>query len=212
MTNAEVGSIRFTDTSRFITFRVPRQAMKQRVPDLELAVARCIPANNVAMKLLVEYLVDARATQALQMPDLQHLTATHVQDLLAIALGATRDATLVAYGRGVRAARLRSAKAFVVNQLHRCDLSVELIAAYLGVTSRYIHILFETEDLSLWQFILTERLLRARRLLTDPRINDRTISDIAFGVGFKDLSHFNRTFRRRFAQTPSDVRRDAERS
>jgi AraC-like DNA-binding protein len=84
-----------------------------------------------------------------------------------------------------------------------------LIAKYLGVTPRYVHMLFEPERLSLSQYIVAERLSRAKRLLTDPRVNDRTISDIAFDVGFRDLSHFNRVFRRRFAQTPSDVRQDA---
>jgi AraC-like DNA-binding protein len=44
-------------------------------------------------------------------------------------------------------------------------------------------------------------------MLTDTRYADRTISDIAFAVGFGDLSTFNREFRRRFGVTPSDVRR-----
>jgi hypothetical protein len=32
------------------------------------------------------------------------------------------------------------------------------------------------------------------------------IIDIAFAVGFGDVSHFNRMFRRRFGETPSGVR------
>jgi AraC-like DNA-binding protein len=32
------------------------------------------------------------------------------------------------------------------------------------------------------------------------------VSSVAFEVGFGDLSYFNRTFRRRFGATPSDVR------
>jgi len=32
------------------------------------------------------------------------------------------------------------------------------------------------------------------------------IIDIAFAVGFGDVSHFNRVFRRRFDETPSGVR------
>jgi AraC-like DNA-binding protein len=34
----------------------------------------------------------------------------------------------------------------------------------------------------------------------------RRISDIALEVGFSDISHFNRSFRSRFGDTPSGVR------
>ena len=112
MNNAEVGSILLPEASRFITFRVPRDAMAQLVPDLDAAVARRIPAENAALKLLVNYLETARDTAALATPELQHTAVTHIHDLLAVALGATRDATQIAHGRGVRAARLRVAKAF----------------------------------------------------------------------------------------------------
>jgi AraC-like DNA-binding protein len=42
--------------------------------------------------------------------------------------------------------------------------------------------------------------------LTDRRFAGRTITEIAFEAGFNDLSYFNRTFRRRYSATPSDVR------
>jgi AraC-like DNA-binding protein len=34
----------------------------------------------------------------------------------------------------------------------------------------------------------------------------RAISTIAFELGFNDLSYFNRTFRRRYSATPSEIR------
>jgi AraC-like DNA-binding protein len=43
-------------------------------------------------------------------------------------------------------------------------------------------------------------------MLRDPRFDSRTISSVAFEVGFGDLSYFNRTFRSRYGMTPSDVR------
>jgi AraC-like DNA-binding protein len=54
--------------------------------------------------------------------------------------------------------------------------------------------------------VLEHRLLRAYRSLNDPNLTDRSISALAFEAGFGDLSYFNRTFRRRFGMTPSDVR------
>jgi AraC-like DNA-binding protein len=207
MTNAEVGSMHLAVSSRFVTFRVPRDALAPLVRDVEAAVARRIPADNPALKLLVGYLEGSRATGALSSPALQHVVVTHIYDLLAIALGATRDAAELAHGRGMRAARLHAAKTFIRHQLGRHDLSVTSIAAQLGVTPRYVHMLFETEGVSFTKFMVDQRLERADRMLRDPRFSHRTISAIAFESGFNDLSHFNRTFRRHFGRTPSQVRR-----
>jgi AraC-like DNA-binding protein len=207
MTNAEVGAMKLASASRFVTFRVPRAAMASMVPDIESAVARRIPANDVAFKLLVDYLESFRHTQALATPELRHVAVTHTYDLLAVALGATRDATEIAYGRGMRAARLRAAKGFIARQIARHDLSVRNVAAHLGVTPRYVHMLFESEGLSITKFIVERRLARAHDMLLDPHMKERTISVIAFAAGFTDLSHFNRSFRRHFGKTPSDTRR-----
>src|SRR5262249_5129860 len=59
---------------------------------------------------------------------------------------------------------------------------------------------------------LAQRLALARRMLTDPRWIGRPISAIAFAAGFADLSHFNRTFRRCFGATPSEIRARAPRA
>lgn len=54
--------------------------------------------------------------------------------------------------------------------------------------------------------MLGQRLARVHRLLTDPRRIDSTIGTIAFESGFGDLSYFNRTFRRHYGVTPSEIR------
>jgi AraC-like DNA-binding protein len=56
------------------------------------------------------------------------------------------------------------------------------------------------------EYVVGHRLARAHRMLNDPRHSKHTISAIALMVGFGDLSYFNRTFRRRFGMSPSDVR------
>jgi AraC-like DNA-binding protein len=54
--------------------------------------------------------------------------------------------------------------------------------------------------------VLDQRLARAYRLLGDPRCADHTVSAIAFAAGFGDLSYFNRSFRRTFGASPTEVR------
>jgi len=43
-------------------------------------------------------------------------------------------------------------------------------------------------------------------MLADPRWTSRSIASIAFEAGFGDLSYFNRTFKRCYGLTPSEVR------
>jgi AraC-like DNA-binding protein len=129
-----------------------------------------------------------------------------MHDLIAATIGATRDGLAIAEGRGIAAARLRSIMTDINANLGDGDLSVVEVARRHRVTPRYIHKLFENEGLTFSAFVLAQRLSRAHRILSDPRLADRNISSVAFGVGFGDLSYFNRAFRRRFAATPTEIR------
>jgi AraC-like DNA-binding protein len=55
------------------------------------------------------------------------------------------------------------------------------------------------------------RLLRAHRMRCAPLHMNRAIGSIAFECGFSDLSYFYRVFRRKYDDTPSDVRESARR-
>jgi AraC-like DNA-binding protein len=167
--------------------------------------ARAIPKRAEALRLLCDYIGRLHALQ-LASPELLQVAVTHVYDLAALAIGATRDATEMAKNRGLCAARMGAIKADIRANLVREALSINEIASRQRVTPRYIQLLFEGEGTTFTEFVLNERLMRAHRLLTDLRFADRLISTIAFDVGFGDLSYFNNSFRRRFGATPSDVR------
>jgi AraC-like DNA-binding protein len=146
----------------------------------------------------------------LERPEVRHLVATHIHDLVALTLGATRDAAEIAKNRGLRAARLNALKDDVTRHLDRGDLSVVEVAARHRLTPRYVQMLFEGEGTTFTEFVRDQRLIRAHRMLSDPSLARRSISEIAFDAGFGDVSYFNRAFRRRFGDTPSSVRaRDA---
>jgi AraC-like DNA-binding protein len=58
-------------------------------------------------------------------------------------------------------------------------------------------------------FVLEHRLARAYRMLSDPAHLGSKVVTIAAQCGFRDLSWFNRVFRRRYGATPSDIRETA---
>jgi AraC-like DNA-binding protein len=200
--NAEVTSGEIFGRPTII--RVPRRAVAPMVADLDACVQRRIPADTGALQLLRPYVravQDCGATQGLQP-----LMARHVHDLVALLLGATRDAAREAEGRGVRAARLRAVKQDVARNLEHGDLSIGAVAARHRVTARYVQKLFEHEGTTFSEYVLGQRLAFAHRLLADPRRADEKIACIAFAAGLGDVSYFYRAFRRRYGVLPTDVR------
>ncbi len=190
---------------------MPLRVISPAVRGLDTAYCRRIPADSAALRLLRRYVGILEEAATFADPDLQRHAVTHIHDLIALAIGATRDAAEVAGGRGVRAARLRAIKQDIAENLDRAELSVDQIATRHRVTPRYVRMLFEAEGTSFTDHVLGQRLARAHRLLTDPRFAIEKISTIAFDAGFGDLSYFNRTFRRQYGAPPSDVRAAAQR-
>jgi AraC-like DNA-binding protein len=189
---------------------VPRRVLAAMVPRLEDSFGEVLPTDSEALRLLGSYVGLLAQDQALATLELRRLAVTHVHDLLALALGASRDAAEIAKRRGLRAARVNAIKADIRASLGELDLTLIALAARHRVTPRYIQALFEDEGTTFSQFLLGERLERVYRMLRHPLHLGRSISTIAYDAGFGDLSHFNRAFRRRYGATPSDVRAAAE--
>jgi AraC-like DNA-binding protein len=195
--------------SRFVTLSLPRALLAPLVGNLDAVLMSPILGGVEPMRLLTGYLDLLTGDALVATPALRRLAATHIHDLVAMALGATRDAAEVANGRGVRAARMNALKSDIMEHLGRFDLAIGALARRHGISESYVRKLFEGEDTSFTDFVLEQRLARAHRLLCDPRYLRRTITSIAFDTGFGDLSYFNRCFRRRYGETPSAVRAQA---
>ena len=186
--------------------RIPRAALSPLVRDIDNAVLLTIPRGTGMLSLLKAYVDSVFVDPALATPDMRRLVAAHLCDLIAVTLGATRDAAAVAEGRGVRAARLRAIKSDIETNLAQSDLSPGAVAKRQRVSDSYIRKLFGSEGTSFSEYVLTRRLIRAHRMLTDQRWAGIGITSIAYDAGFGDLSYFNRAFKRCYGATPSEVR------
>ncbi len=137
------------------------------------------------------------------------LYGEHLIDLIALALGAEGEARELVEQRSVghirRTAILREIEKRVADR----GLTANSIAGVMGITPRYVRLLLEPTGRSFSEHLLEKRLERAANLLRDPRQRSRRISAIAFECGFDDVSYFNRTFRKRYGATPTDMRNAA---
>ncbi|WP_454726557.1 MULTISPECIES: helix-turn-helix domain-containing protein [Cupriavidus] len=114
------------------------------------------------------------------------------------------DAAGAAVARHLGEARMRRLAEFVDAHLHDPELCAQRLAAVLNVSRRTLYNLFREAGLTPHAYILSRRLRQAaRRLSGEP---GRTITEIAFALGFADAAHFSRVFHGRFGMSPSQWR------
>ena len=101
--------------------------------------------------------------------------------------------------------RLAQAAASLLEDRTLDEDGLEAVAARLGITDRHLRRAFGAEfGVSPVEFAQTQRLLLAKRLLTDTRL---PVTEVAFASGFGSLRRFNALFKRRYRLQPSQLRR-----
>jgi AraC-like DNA-binding protein len=192
-----------------LSLRFSRSILAPHLENLDQFLRAPLFNDGPALRLLESYAGAFISNTSLATPELCQIAIKHMYDLAALAIGAKRDSAEMAANRGLRAARLQSIKTDIVRNLRDHHLSPDTVAARNGISPRYMRMLFEREGASFSEFVLFKRLQLAHHLICDPQNIQRPISSIAFDCGFGDLSHFNHSFRRRYGQTPSEVRASA---
>lgn len=201
---SDPGGSAFPSAAPMVSLAFPREALAPLLREGENCAGWPVPAGTPAFALLRHYIHMLRHEDAIATPELQRLAALHVYDLLALAVGATRDAQHMATHRGVGAARLCAIKKEIAENAGR-QYSVEAVAARHRLSPRHVQRLFEQDGTSFTEYVREQRLLLAYRMLSSPRFSHLRVSDIALEAGFADLSWFNRQFRRRFGACPNDI-------
>jgi AraC-like DNA-binding protein len=97
-------------------------------------------------------------------------------------------------------------KNYIEEHLEDAALTPGVIAHANGISLRYLHQLFRSMEMSVSEWLRMRRLQRCYELLTSPEHATRSITDIAYSVGFSSSSHFSNLFRAAFGVRPSDVR------
>jgi AraC family transcriptional regulator len=101
--------------------------------------------------------------------------------------------------------QLRRVKRFVDAQISS-EITISELAAVVGLSQFYfIRAFKDSVGLSPYQYVLSERIRRAKGLLSK---HDLSIEDVALAVGFSEASQLNRVFRKFVGVTPTAFRRE----
>lgn len=192
-----------------LSLSIPRATLEAAVGSHGTIGGLSLP-ESPALGLLASYsrvLTDGKTELT---PELESLAVSHICDLFALAMGGDTGNNDVDMRPTIRAARLQLIREDILRNLHRHDLSLERVARRAGISTRYVQAILRGEGLTFRDFVLDQRLERAHAILSNPKTYLLPISEIAYSCGFGDLSYFNQTFRRRYAMTPSDVRKASQ--
>jgi len=106
---------------------------------------------------------------------------------------------------GANRAMLLRIQEYIDLNLANPDLTPQAIAQAHHISLRYLHKLFEGEDVTVGRWIQRRRLEKCQRDLAR-RTNIATIAAVAHQWGFTSASHFSRVFRATYGMTPREWR------
>lgn len=103
--------------------------------------------------------------------------------------------------------RLAQAAATLIDEGFMAGAGVAQLAARIGVTERHLRRLFDAEfGVSVHEYAQTQKLLLAKRLLTDTTM---PVTEVALAAGFGSVRRFNDVLKERYGLTPLAMRRRA---
>lgn len=203
--SGEPAEARYRLPANWSGLMLPADEMRALVRNPEDLAYRPIDPDNEALAHLrryVGFLSEEPALDAAVTGPVRRV----LLDLLALALGGSRDAMEAARFRGLKAARLQQILAIIRAGYAEPSFSAETVAGSLRLSANYIQkLLYETGS-TFTDRVLELRLQKAQAMLSRPGRRHAKVSEIALECGFNDVSYFNRCFRRRFGAPPGHYR------
>ncbi len=194
---------RFAAGSKLLVVKVTRDALEARVGRIRDLTAIALKPSKPQNRWTSSFLAMLPSVSGRLTVTAEEIASNQVIDLVAMSLldacGSSRSRI-----SSLSLLRVRSA---IEARLSDPTLNATTVADAAGVSVRYANGLLAKECTSIMRLALAMRLQRCRHALEDPRQNHRTVSEIARGWGFSDMTHFGRSFRAMYGVLPRDFRK-----
>jgi AraC family transcriptional regulator, positive regulator of tynA and feaB len=196
---------RIAEGSGLLVAKFPRRHLIERIGKVDRFVAQKLTAASGEAGLLSDFLrvlpahAEALGTSATNVSD-------QLLDLVAAGLWKATGGGVpqVASSRDLLRMQLRAA---IEKHLTDHTATADSIARSAGIGLRYANAILSDDRTSVGRLLQARRLEQCRRALADPLKTHRSISTIAYSLGFTDMTHFGRRFRQAFGLLPSDYRK-----
>jgi AraC family transcriptional regulator, positive regulator of tynA and feaB len=182
-------------------FAVPRHLLPDHFSDRPRLALSATEAGRALSRTLAGYSELCLSAQA--PSNIAALGGAHIVDLISHATGVLAEGP----SEPIKAPVMLSMMLDHIDR-HSGDpgLSAVMLARKFHCSERYVHKLFSGTGRSVGEHVNERRIVACTRDLLDNG-QSRTIAEIAFAAGFRDISYFNRLFKRSNGATPREVRR-----
>ncbi len=190
-----------------IWLKVPRAMMEARLFTYADWLGRCISTDD-GLAYAASRMIHAclHASKVLMASESRFLAA-QVLDLAstAFASAATVSADQPTRSRHTEAIFNR-VEQYIERNIRDPNLGPALISKMCGVSERYLRQLFASRNMTMTRLIRSKRLEECRRLLNGFGRCTPSVTEVAFSLGFENISSFNRAFKAHFGMSPRQVR------
>ena len=190
------------DGSR-LYLRVPRWLLENRLRVKSLPTVQCISGASGLGSTLAHFLTSLYE-QADVLDETEGAAAVEAYlELLGACMGHLESSSSSDHKNKNLIPRV---DAFIETHLADPALTPAKIASAIGVSVRHLHRLFTVKGHTVSGWIRERRLQQCGADLSDLRLQDKTITEIAFLWGFSDSAHFSRLFKNQFGICPYSFR------
>lgn len=192
--------VTFPERAQNIVVRIPRPLIAARLDEYRQIVGKQISGNHglgaVVRAMLLECASQEDADDADQIAILSSLL-----DLFVSLLARQDDGS---HPSSYDVERLGRAKRYMMGHLNDTKLSAVSVSAEVGLSTRTLYRLFAEDRTTFMQWLTDKRLEASYHALAEGLCG--SVTEAALSHGFKDISHFSRTFKDRYRILPSAVR------
>jgi len=176
--------------------------LDSRAPHARQLLARNLECDAGLSSMLCE-MIDSLVDMDVDTPEMSMVRERLASSLLDIILAILDLNSAPLSGDGCGGPRMERMLAYARANLGDPDLSPVDIASHGAVSTRTMNRLFGKLGTTPMRWVLQERVRLGERLLREH--DAKSVTEAAYMAGFKDISHFSRSFKHLLGYSPEQV-------